>query len=296
MGSPIGKDVWVRSLEDILSTLDADGKLDGLPFMPEMARYCGRRFRISHVTRRTCVEGYPGRRAMMGTVFLGDLRCDGASHDGCQRGCRLFWKEAWLSDQPPLPSAAHEDSTASTRGPLKTREGERYYCQSTELAGATSDLRGPDIVHHVRDVWFGEIGLARFSRHAARAVLGRFRRLVGRGRQDDVRGGLRKTDAGSLDLGPGEWVEVKSREEIEATLDAKGRNRGLGFDRVMLEFCGKRYRVARRVDRIILEETGRMVFVKNTVILEDVVCGSFGCPRANLLYWREAWLRRLPVT
>lgn len=292
MGSPIGREVWVRSLEDILSTLDADGKLDGLPFMPEMARYCGQRFRISHLTRRTCVEGHPRRRAMTGTVFLGDLRCDGASHDGCMRGCRFFWKEAWLSDHPPLPSGSHEDSTL-TRGRLKTREGERYCCQSTELTGATSALRGPDVVHHLGDVWYGEIGLARLARHAARAVLDRFRRLAGAARHDDARGGLPKTSAGSLDLRPGEWVEVKSREEIGTTLDAGGRNRGLAFDRVMLEFCGRRYRVARRVDRIILEETGRMVSVKNTVILDDVVCRSFGCPRANILYWRESWLRRV---
>src|SRR5690349_15190447 len=126
MGSPIGREVWVRNLDEILSTLDADGKLDGLPFMPEMARYCGRRFRISHLVRRTCVEGEARRRAMTDTLLLEDLRCDGASHGGCQRGCRLLWKGAWLSDhQPMTPGASHGIASARTPAHLKTKQGDR---------------------------------------------------------------------------------------------------------------------------------------------------------------------------
>jgi hypothetical protein len=33
---------------------------------------------------------------MTDTVHLSDLRCDGSAHAGCQAGCLLFWKEAWL--------------------------------------------------------------------------------------------------------------------------------------------------------------------------------------------------------
>ena len=33
---------------------------------------------------------------MQDTVLLDNLRCDGSAHDGCQAGCRLYWKEAWL--------------------------------------------------------------------------------------------------------------------------------------------------------------------------------------------------------
>ena len=36
-----GQLVEVRSLSEILATLDAAGTLDGMPFMPEMVRYCG---------------------------------------------------------------------------------------------------------------------------------------------------------------------------------------------------------------------------------------------------------------
>ena len=137
----------VLSESQILATLDADGKLDGVPFMPEMIRYCGRRMRVFRRADKTCVEGY-GIRQMRATVFLEDARCNGAAHDGCQRDCLIFWKEAWLKRVPEgagpelldfQPQA--QDGTAASQ--LRTRIGERYYCQSTELAAATTPRTHP---------------------------------------------------------------------------------------------------------------------------------------------------------
>ena len=90
-----GQSVTVRSLSEILATLDADAKLEGMPFMPEMASFCGKTFRVFRRAERTCVEGL-GMRSMKNAVFLEGLRCDGSAHGGCQRGCLFFWKEAWL--------------------------------------------------------------------------------------------------------------------------------------------------------------------------------------------------------
>ena len=39
--------VTVRPLDEILATLDEQGTLDKLPFMPEMRTFCGRQFRVS---------------------------------------------------------------------------------------------------------------------------------------------------------------------------------------------------------------------------------------------------------
>ena len=36
--------VEVKTPDEIASTLDSDGALDHLPFMPEMLEFCGRRF------------------------------------------------------------------------------------------------------------------------------------------------------------------------------------------------------------------------------------------------------------
>src|SRR5271154_6745856 len=46
--------VEVRRPPEILATLDAHGMVDGLPFMPEMAAYCGRRFAVDRRADRMC--------------------------------------------------------------------------------------------------------------------------------------------------------------------------------------------------------------------------------------------------
>src|SRR5712672_2056541 len=38
--------VEIKSPAEILATLDAKGLCDGLPFMPEMAQFCGKRFTV----------------------------------------------------------------------------------------------------------------------------------------------------------------------------------------------------------------------------------------------------------
>jgi len=40
----------------------------------------------------------------------------------------------------------------------------------------------------------------------------------------------------------------------------------------MRRFCGGRYRVLMRVDKIILESNGELRTMKNTVLLEGVMC------------------------
>lgn len=94
----------------------------------------------------------------------------------------------------------------------------------------------------------------------------------------------------------GELVEVKSEREILATLDADGKNRGLLWMRGMRDYCGKTYRVFRRVETILLESNGKLRKMRNTVLLEGVMCdGSefYGCDRSCFHYWREVWLRRV---
>jgi hypothetical protein len=95
-------------------------------------------------------------------------------------------------------------------------------------------------------------------------------------------------------------VEVKTKEEIAATLSPRGRHRGLWFDREMMPYCGRTFRVRQRIQRIIDERDGRMIELRNAcVTLEGVVCSGdlstrrWFCPRQILSYWRECWLRRI---
>src|SRR5215813_11132306 len=105
-----GQLVEVLGAAEIVKTLDAEGKLDGLPFMPEMVEFCGRQFRVSKRADSTCALGKP--RRLTTTVHLEQLRCDGSAHRDCQAGCLLLWKEAWLR---PVngKSALNFDSSAN---------------------------------------------------------------------------------------------------------------------------------------------------------------------------------------
>jgi hypothetical protein len=98
----------------------------------------------------------------------------------------------------------------------------------------------------------------------------------------------------ALHLEPGDIVEVKALDEILATLDEKGRFRGLTFTPEMRQHCGKRFRVFKRLELMFDEYHNSQRRVKNTVLLEGVVCtgAGLGCDRSCFLYWREAWLRR----
>ena len=119
--------VEVKGPLEIAQTLDADGTLDGVPFMPEMLEHCGKRYRVLRRAEKTCVE-LPGgvyaiREFTNNDVFLLDgLRCSGASHDGCQRGCMFFWKSAWLKGSVDAPKATpHSQDLAILASRLKTK-------------------------------------------------------------------------------------------------------------------------------------------------------------------------------
>src|SRR5262249_3628631 len=94
----VGDKVEVREPEEILKTLDPNGAVDYLPFMPEMLEFCGKRFQVSSRAFTTCFSG-PGTRRAFNTddvVTLSGVRCSGNAHDGCQKACLIFWREGWL--------------------------------------------------------------------------------------------------------------------------------------------------------------------------------------------------------
>ena len=324
-----GDIVEVRSKEEILQTLDADGKLDGLPFMPEMLAHCGRRYRVRARAHKACdTIDWQQYRRMEATVHLEDLRCDGAAHGGCQAGCLLFWREAWLSRVEPqegeaetngaAPSASSEGTPASEQTLLAATQigtneaGQTLFsCQATELLRASKGLLPWwEPSQYVQDVSSGNSTVPRVIRALLVGLFNRFQQANARflPRLCLIRGCKRypfiegkdtsgSTTSGSLGLQPGEIVEVKSKDEIFATLDEEDKTQGLRFDSEMLKYCGQRARVLRRIEQIIDEKSGRMLRIKrDCVILERVICtGAYhrSCPRAIYPYWREAWLKRV---
>src|SRR4051794_26503623 len=60
-----GELVEVKSPSEILATLDAEGRCDGLPFMPEMVQFCGRRFQVRARADKVCdTVNYSGSRRL----------------------------------------------------------------------------------------------------------------------------------------------------------------------------------------------------------------------------------------
>ena len=305
--------VEVRPAREILMTLDNDGALDAVPFMPEMLPYIGRRFRVAQRAEKICdLVGPGGSRRMRDTVFLENLRCDGSGHGGCQAECRFYWKEAWLqriTDDTPEAEAETDSrdqlaTVAETASRPREWDGtsDSYRCQATEAFRATEPLPGRDPRQYVREVRSGNVGLLRLLRVLTRAAwwsLARRLRIRSDLPVENKAPGLERGPE-RLDLMPGDWVEVRSPEEIGRTLDANGFNRGLAFVPEMLVWTGRRARVARRVERVISERTGEMLHFKNDcIVLEGIYCtaerspGRWFCPRHAPVFWREAWLKRI---
>jgi hypothetical protein len=306
--------VELRPAAEILATLDEDGCLEGVPFMPEMLNYFGGRFAVTARVERACdtIENYEARR-MPNTVLLDDLRCDGSAHGGCEAGCRLYWKEAWLRpasrDAPPADPRdealldLEERVRRNTRA--TRRENDRqvtvYRCQATDFLRATEPLGWYDAKSFIRELSSGNVGLGRWLQVTTRAALYAVGTKLGLSLTGPVHPRVQAAPtAGQLDLKAGDLVQVKSKAEIEQTLDADSKTRGLWFDREMLPYCGQTHTVKRPVKRFIDERTGEMIELKSyAVILEGVVCqgydstGRWFCPRGIYPWWRESWLERV---
>lgn len=332
LGLKAGEWIEVRSRDEILGTLDEQGKLDGLPFQPEMLAWCGQKLKVGKVAHKTCDTIHKtGGRRMLDAVHLEGIRCDGSMHGGCQANCLLFWKEAWLkrpSDPaiPELQPRAQGRCTEATLHDRVTRNNgtdqseATWVCQITQLYEATAPLSPYDVGQYVRDVTSGNVSawklaciltFAGFTRllhlgigyRALIWIYDTWQSLTG-GKPYPLADGLLpkgvRTPTGETKLQVGEWVEVRSADEIRATLGPDSKNRGLLFDPEMVKYCGERRQVQRRVSRLIDEPTGRMIEMRNPcIVLTDAYCRGectprrLACPRAIDSYWREIWLKRV---
>jgi hypothetical protein len=300
-----GDVVEVQSVEEILTTLDADGTFEGVPFMDEMRSFCGRRFRVFKRADKICTERpyFFDLRRMRNAVFLEEVRCDGSAHDGCARMCMIFWKEAWLK---PAPAGSDAEPLIDWSAVLSRRESSAlpaideskvYRCQSTVVVNATEPLKSWDLRHYVRDVRSGALRVADMFHVFYTTLYNRIAGTMHWHEYGKVVGPAKKTPTVALGLRPGELVQIKRKSEIVPTLDKNGKNRGLGFGGAeMTPHCGGKFRVLGRIDRMILEETGKMRKIDNTVLLQGTACTGLsfkGCARYSHPMWREVWLERL---
>jgi hypothetical protein len=177
-----GELVEVRSKEEILRTLDRNGRLEEMPFMPEMFRHCGHRFRVFKRAHKTCdFVNKTGIRKLPNAVHLEGLRCDGSAHGGCQAECLFFWKDAWLKrvnesvDSEPLPisesgsghcyssptfeGCTEQDVSEATRvaGQEPNDPDPTYLCQATLLPQFTRPIAWWDFRQYIEDCHSGNV-------------------------------------------------------------------------------------------------------------------------------------------
>lgn len=294
-------------MAEIERTLDAQSELDRMPFMPEMLKYAGRRFRISAVAHKTCdTVNKTGGRTVDDAVHLEDIRCDGRAHGGCQATCLLFWKTAWLRPAAGPASTGTADpadadaSEGSAQAKLlgnssSTRpDGVRVYrCQATTLPNWTRLLKWWDVRQYWRDVSSGNVSAGRAASTMFLAAVFQLRKLpVGyriscwlyrqvhlllKGFPDPHGTGSiprgTPTPDERLGLEPGELVEIRNKEDIFRTVNDHNKNRGLQVDEEMTRYCGGRFRVRGRVTQIINESTGEMMnFTNPCIVLDGVDC------------------------
>jgi hypothetical protein len=303
--------VEVRSKEEILATLDSNGRLDGMPFMPEMLQYCGRRFKVYKRAHKTCDTVFPIRGRRMSRAVHLETRCSGEAHGGCQAGCLIFWKTDWLkrvrADEKPSENIQLVKLQRGTAGACTEKRvwdctqvdandpQPTYICQATQVPYATTDLRWWDIRQYIEDYTSGNVGLRTiliavtnnvvFRLSKLRGIGWRVRRIyehtaprLGAPKWPKLRGSIeigKPTPTSSLNLHPGELVRVKPHETIIATVNRGNHNRGMSFDKEMVPFCEGEYKVLKRVTKIINERTGKMQEMKTpSIILDDVFCQS----------------------
>lgn len=317
-----GDRVRVRPAGEILATLDGQGRLDGLPFMPEMLAYCGREFAVYRRADKVCdtVNATGAFRRIRHTVHLAGVRCCGAAHGGCQAACLMHWKEAWLepadppvrrstrhsaaTPEPAMATATEQTLEQAARKPPADDGTIRYSCQATEMPAASQPMSRFNPAQYLRDIRSGNATVREVAATLTRGLADLYQTwskkalptwmLIRDGRPlHDLGGMLTATPHGQLHLQPGEHVTVKTRAEIAATLDTRQRNRGLYFFGGMIADCGTQARVRSRVSRIIDEGSGRMIeLASDCLTLEGNVCHYRLCPRASYKLWREIWLTR----
>lgn len=297
--------VEVKSPDEILRTIDSDGTSDGLPFMPEMIQFSGKRYRVAKRVLKTCYYtklGTGGFRKFSNedVVLLEGVRCSGAAHDGCEKECMIFWREAWLRNANESASETSYDPAGTQRllKRLKTISSPKaYFCQASELLNATMPASRRDrLTGCFREVVVGNCSPFEMAGHIARWAFWRARKKLFSG---NTGGGNQSASEKCHDFRPGDLITVKSQGEIKETLNQAGCNRGLYFMPDMWKTCEKKLEVERTVERIIVDGTGEMRRLRNTVFLKNSHCECLNsispCPRKEFSYWRETWLRPVQI-
>jgi hypothetical protein len=101
----------------------------------------------------------------------------------------------------------------------------------------------------------------------------------------------------TLNLQPGNMIRVRSKAEIEKTLEQRNQLRGCTFTEEMWSYCDTKQRVLKRVKQFLEEHDYLVKKCTDVVLLEGVLCKGTkdypDCDRSCFLFWREEWLEKV---
>ena len=130
-------------------------------------------------------------------------------------------------------------------------KGEVFRCQATEATRATTPMPEKAVGQYVREVRVGNVGVPELVRVGSSALVTKLARKAGLRPYLPLEvAGKDRVDGEKLGLQPGEWVRVRTKEEIGKTLNAGGAHRGMLFTHEMVQYCGQVFRVRSRVERL----------------------------------------------
>jgi hypothetical protein len=107
------------------------------------------------------------------------------------------------------------------------------------------------------------------------------------------------TGSSPVRLQADDWVRVRSRSEIDATLNHWRQLRGCTFMPEMDQYCGTIQKVLKPLERFVDERDLRVKTSRGIVLLDGVICqgtADFGrCDRSCVMFWREEWLEKIDL-
>lgn len=113
----------------------------------------------------------------------------------------------------------------------------------------------------------------------------------------ELQGKKQTPPANQTIIQPGDIVRVKSKKDIQSTLNRWNKLNGCAFMEEMWPYCGTQQRVFKRVNKFLDERDYLMKKCNNIVLLEGIICTGtkdFGpCDRSCFFFWRDEWLEKI---
>lgn len=100
------------------------------------------------------------------------------------------------------------------------------------------------------------------------------------------------------EIQPGDLVRIRSKAEIEQTLDGLRKTRGCTFQTAMYNHCGKQYRVFKKVNYFFDEAKQKTCKCNGIFLLEGTYCNGKTaylrpCARNCFYFWQVSWLEKI---